>query len=95
MCSLVYNYNLLLFSIMCCQGQEKIQTISKLSFVSCVAVGDVLNENRNVLVIITADGWCYVYAAPEKSIETSEVIDVDEGIEQVKKQVFKILQHKK
>ncbi|KAK9720116.1 Integrin-alpha FG-GAP repeat-containing protein 2 [Popillia japonica] len=36
---------------------EKWQTITDLGFVSCVIVGDILNRNRNYLVIVTADGW--------------------------------------
>ncbi|KAJ8952025.1 hypothetical protein NQ318_023466 [Aromia moschata] len=65
------------------KGQEKLHTISKLSLVSCVEVGDVLNENRNVLVIITADGWCYIYSASDKENETLESSGVDDGVEQV------------
>nr|CAH7722893.1 unnamed protein product [Callosobruchus chinensis] len=47
------------------KGQEKIQTISKLTFVSCIAIGDIMNQKKNILIIITADGWCHLYAAPE------------------------------
>lgn len=36
-------------------------TISGLNFVSCVAVGDILNIKKNNLVITTADGWCHIY----------------------------------
>ncbi|KAJ8922182.1 hypothetical protein NQ315_004117 [Exocentrus adspersus] len=69
------------------KGEERIQTISKLSFVSCVAVGDIFNENRNSLVVVTADGWCFVYAAPEVPVDSADVIEVDEGIEQTDGQI--------
>lgn len=59
------------------KGVDKIQTISKLNFISCVAVGDIMNQNKNVLIIIAADGWCYLYAYPETSK------DVDEGVEEI------------
>ncbi|XP_076264137.1 KICSTOR complex protein ITFG2-like [Rhynchophorus ferrugineus] len=51
--------------------QERLQTISNLSFVACIAVGDIRNINRNSLVIVTADGWCYIYEVPE---DTKDII---------------------
>ncbi|XP_056631060.1 KICSTOR complex protein ITFG2-like isoform X1 [Diorhabda sublineata] len=60
------------------KGEEKIQTISKLNFISCVAVGDIMNQNQNVLIIITADGWCYLYAYPETSSNNT-----DQAVEEV------------
>lgn len=65
------------------KGQEKIQTISKLNFITCLAVGDIMNKNRNVLIIITADGWCYLYANPENNQSDSSQKDIDEGVEEV------------
>ncbi|XP_057661865.1 KICSTOR complex protein ITFG2-like isoform X4 [Diorhabda carinulata] len=60
------------------KGEEKIQTISKLNFISCVAVGDIMNQNQNVLIIITADGWCYLYAYPETSSNnTDQAVEED------------------
>ncbi|KAI4472027.1 integrin alpha repeat domain-containing [Holotrichia oblita] len=47
---------------------EKWQTITDLGFVSCVIVGDILNRNRNYLVIVTADGWCYIYSAAQSDV---------------------------
>lgn len=46
------------------KGRKKEQTITNLSFITCVAVGDVRNENRNSLVVVTTDGWCYIYEVP-------------------------------
>lgn len=37
------------------------QQISKLGPISCVCVGDVMNQDTNVLIVITADGWGYLY----------------------------------
>lgn len=43
------------------KGEEKFQEIANLTFISCIAVGDILNENKQFLVIVTADGWCRIY----------------------------------
>lgn len=53
------------------QGRERLQTISNLRFIACIAVGDVKNEDKNSLVIVTADGWCYIYENPFPSQEAS------------------------
>lgn len=45
---------------------------------SCVAVGDVFNKKKNSLVILTADGWCYIYNAPETE-NTVQEEDVKPG----------------
>lgn len=66
------------------QEKEKLQSFKDLGFITCVAVGDILNQNRNCLVVITADGWCHIYATyayspdEENSEETSS-----SGVEQV------------
>ncbi|KAJ8982298.1 hypothetical protein NQ317_001158 [Molorchus minor] len=64
------------------KGQEKYQTIIQSHFVSCVAVGNILNDNRNVLIIITADGWCYLYAIPERQTEKLGS-NLSDGVEEV------------
>ncbi|XP_023015849.2 KICSTOR complex protein ITFG2 [Leptinotarsa decemlineata] len=68
------------------KGKEKLQSISKLGFITCIAVGDVTNQKRNVLTIITADGWCYLYAAPENILDDS-VNTLDESVDQVDGQI--------
>lgn len=27
-----------------------------------MTIGDIFNKNRNCLVVVTADGWCYIYS---------------------------------
>lgn len=39
--------------------------MSKLGPISCLCVGDVMNQQKNILVIVTADGWCYLYSTGE------------------------------
>lgn len=56
------------------------QTISGLSFVSCVAVGDILNKNRNSLIIVTADGWCYIYEESENCTSNCEEFERTEEV---------------
>ncbi|CAG9824272.1 unnamed protein product [Phaedon cochleariae] len=68
------------------KGREKFQTITKLSFVSCIAIGDVMNQNKNILIVVTGDGWCYLYAAPEYSDSELTMTNV-EGIEQIDGQI--------
>ncbi|KAG5894209.1 hypothetical protein JTB14_038379 [Gonioctena quinquepunctata] len=68
------------------KGREKLQTISKLNFISCVAIGDIMNQKRNVLIIITADGWCYLYAA-ERNFDDSSQKHLDEEVDQVDGQI--------
>ncbi|XP_017774191.1 PREDICTED: integrin-alpha FG-GAP repeat-containing protein 2-like [Nicrophorus vespilloides] len=60
------------------KGKEKWQTINNLGFVCCLAVGDIFNQNRNSLVIITGDGWCHIYDSPE-SRNTTESVDTVDG----------------
>lgn len=54
---------------------------------SCVAVGDVLNQNRNCLVILTGDGWCYIYASDNEPFTSRSPLGKDintiEGVEDV------------
>ncbi|XP_050302209.1 KICSTOR complex protein ITFG2-like isoform X2 [Anthonomus grandis grandis] len=64
---------------MLANGKQKLQSITDLSFIACVAVGDIRNEGRNSLVIITADGWCYIYEVPsDESEEITDKKNVDE-----------------
>lgn len=63
-----------------------------MGFVSCIAIGDIFNEKQNNLVIVTADGWCYIYKAvlkkkvveceetPEDVDTVSQILDVDSSI---------------
>lgn len=46
-----------------------------------MAVGDVLNQGSNCLVVVTTEGWCYVYNNTTKRDSGEET--VQEGIEQV------------
>ncbi|CAH1187678.1 unnamed protein product [Phyllotreta striolata] len=69
------------------KGTKKLQTISKLNFVTCVAVADIMNQDKNVLIIITANGWCYLYAYPENNQSDNSQKDVDEGVEEVDGQI--------
>lgn len=40
-----------------------------------MVVGDVLNLKENCLVVVSADGWCYIYYTPKKREEGN--VDVD------------------
>ncbi|CAH0547712.1 unnamed protein product [Brassicogethes aeneus] len=60
------------------KGKDKVQVISKHTLICCVAVGDILNQNKNSLVVITADGWCYIYEVPTKDLSESNNEDFDE-----------------
>lgn len=53
------------------KGSERLQTLSDLNFVACVAVGDIRNVGKNSLVIISPDGWCYIYEALHDSLSSS------------------------
>lgn len=65
------------------QGKDKIKKITDLTFVSCVAVGDIFNKQKNSLVVVTADGWCYIYEVPDNAINVNEEIEkIDEDISQ-------------
>lgn len=74
------------------KGYEKWQTISNLGFVCCLAVGDIFNENRNCLVIVTGDGWCYIYGnSAQDEInedETSIHNSVDDSVDVVDGQIL-------
>lgn len=65
-----------------------------MSFVSCIAIGDIFNEKQNNLVIVTADGWCYIYKAiiRKKVVEYEEtaVEDVDAVSDNFKPHFFVI-----
>lgn len=39
--------------------------MSKLGPISSICVGDVTNRGKNVLIIITTNGWCYLYSNSE------------------------------
>ncbi|KAF5297396.1 hypothetical protein FQR65_LT01327 [Abscondita terminalis] len=65
------------------KGGNKWVSLTGLGFISSVVVGDILNCGKNSLVVITADGWCYIYNV---SIETE--VQVDEGVDQVDGQMF-------
>ncbi|XP_072398636.1 KICSTOR complex protein ITFG2-like [Diabrotica undecimpunctata] len=65
------------------KGRERHQSISKLNFISCMAVGDITNQNKNVLIVITADGWCYLYINPVPLVGDSFQKEKDEGVEEV------------
>ncbi|XP_066154024.1 KICSTOR complex protein ITFG2-like [Euwallacea fornicatus] len=72
------------------KGSKRLQTISELNFVACVAVGDIRNVIKNSLVIITSDGWCYIYEvlldSPDISIEdeiTVNEVDLKEASDEV------------
>ncbi|XP_060520130.1 KICSTOR complex protein ITFG2-like [Cylas formicarius] len=59
------------------KGNEVLQTIPNLSFISCVAVGKITNQERNSLIIITSDGWCYLYETEvtSKSVNNKDEVD--------------------
>lgn len=60
-----------------------------MGFISCVAVGDVLNQNNNSLVVVTTEGWCYIYNNTIKKENEEEIVeDVQEGAEQVLEFIF-------
>ncbi|KAH1011289.1 hypothetical protein HUJ04_000695 [Dendroctonus ponderosae] len=63
------------------KGTERLQTISDLTFIACVAVGDVKNEDKNSLVVVTADGWCYIYDVLSETPDVSldEPITINEA----------------
>lgn len=66
------------------QEKSKWQVFKELGFISCVAVGDILNQNLNSLVVVTTEGWCYVYNnAPRRDSEEEVSENATEGIEQV------------
>jgi hypothetical protein len=66
------------------KGRERIQKIIDLTFVSCVAVGDIFNKQKNSLVIVTTDGWCYIYETVDNhSKQTEETEKTDEELSQV------------
>jgi hypothetical protein len=70
------------------KGRERIQKIIDLTFVSCVAVGDIFNKQKNSLVIVTTDGWCYIYETVDNhSKQTEETEKTDEELSQVDGQV--------
>lgn len=50
-----------------------------------MAVGDILNQNSNSLVVLTTEGWCYIYNNTTKkdSNEEETVEEIQEGVEQV------------
>lgn len=59
-----------------------------MGFVSCVAVGDILNNGKNYLVVITADGWCYIYSSiTEFFAQTVESSESSERTEEAKEEV--------
>jgi hypothetical protein len=66
------------------KGRERVQKIIDLTFVSCVAVGDIFNKQKNSLVIVTTDGWCYIYETVDNhSKQTEETEKTDEELSQV------------
>lgn len=46
-----------------------------------MAVGDVRNQDKNSLVVVTADGWCYFYEVPSETPDLSldEPITINEA----------------
>ncbi|KAF5286082.1 hypothetical protein FQA39_LY16428 [Lamprigera yunnana] len=62
---------------------KKWVSLTGLSFISCITVGDILNLGKNCLVVITADGWCYIYYV-HHVLEPQ----TDEGVDQVDGQIF-------
>lgn len=42
-----------------------------------------MNQQKNVLIIITADGWCFMYSFNDSSVKES--LTADGGLEQVLK----------
>lgn len=41
-----------------------------------------MNEGKNILIIITADGWCFLYSVDDNLMQESLTVDVG-GFEQV------------
>lgn len=41
--------------------QNCVQTIDKLGMITAIGVGDVLNCDSNVLVVVSGEGWCHIY----------------------------------
>lgn len=72
------------------KGQDRWLSVKDLNFVTCVAVGDILNIKKNCLVVITGDGWCYIYCCVKQtsSFTDSSETQLDEGVDQVKYFVF-------
>ena len=52
---------------------------SDLGTIAAVAVGDLLNISKNVLVVITVEGWCHVFdvEAELSALERSGMDEVD------------------
>lgn len=49
-----------------------------------MSVGDVTNEGHNVLIVITADGWCYLYSIDNNlTSDNSHTFFNKNGFEQV------------
>lgn len=66
------------------QERSKWQCFKDLGFISCVAVGDILNQNFNSLIVVTTEGWCYIYNnATRKDCDEEIAENLQEGVEQV------------
>lgn len=59
------------------KGAECWQTINSLGFISCLAIGDVLNIKENCLVVISADGWCHIYYISKKKATKQANLEAD------------------
>ncbi|KAJ8299439.1 hypothetical protein KUTeg_023499, partial [Tegillarca granosa] len=51
---------------------------SDLGMITCVGVGDIENKGKNMLVVLTAEGWCYIYDI--KSDHSGEGEDSDKTL---------------
>ena len=46
-------------------GNKPWRSCSHLGMIACVAVGDLWNQGENLLVCITAEGWCHLFNVSE------------------------------
>lgn len=52
---------------------------SNLGTISAVAVGDLLNISRNVLVVVTIEGWCHVFDVESELASLDRALNLSEG----------------
>ncbi|ESO92085.1 hypothetical protein LOTGIDRAFT_121560 [Lottia gigantea] len=57
---------------------------SDLGMITCLGVGDVCNQNKNVLVTLTAEGWCYLFGV--KAEGETPLTDEDKTLKPAYKQ---------
>ncbi|XP_011454196.1 KICSTOR complex protein ITFG2 [Magallana gigas] len=54
---------------------------SSLGMITCIGVGDVFNKGKNVLVALTAEGWCNIFdIKADSSSETSKDLEAGDHL---------------